>query len=307
MRTLLLHGALDGVQGCRVGATGNGQILLLLEPTNPLFHSIGENVTRWNLPIAIIPHIQCTQVADQFADLGALFQPAQSVVFHRGSAYRRRHAAPRDDTPRIKVGNEFRGQHGMPGIVAVMPVFQSIGTAIHGKRGAGDVVPIRDWHPVLPVPDRDPLRITVVRSESGRCDKIQIQCAPGLAIVAFSGQLRVSAATIQIAVASIVVAHAPAVHQSRKLLGAPFLGHLPPCLQRFTAFAPCRFDGYLLNALPVSEAFFQTSETLRFMAHLAHEVRHFLAVVIPAVRAARSMSISFWVGMVVILVAKYLG
>ena len=76
MRPLLLHSALDGIQCCRVGATGNGQILLLLEPTNSLFHPVGECVACRNRPIAIVPHIQRAQVADQFADLSALFQPA---------------------------------------------------------------------------------------------------------------------------------------------------------------------------------------------------------------------------------------
>src|SRR3546814_4977185 len=94
---------------------------------------------------------------------------------------------------------------------------------------------------------------------------------PG-AVVVFACQHDEATAAIEVAVAVIVVSHAPAVHQACKLLRAACQGIQARGFKRVPAFPECRCDGNLVDAPRVSKALLQRAEPTGLMAQLAHEI-----------------------------------
>src|SRR3546814_194280 len=116
-----------------------------------------------------------------------------------------------------------------------------------------------------------------LRGELRVSHQVQPDRVPPGAVVVFACQHDEATAAIEVAVAVIVVSHAPAVHQACKLLRAACQGIQARGFKRVPAFPECRCDGNLVDAPRVSKALLQRAEPTGLMAQLAHEIGQFVA------------------------------
>src|SRR3546814_11453945 len=93
---------------------------------------------------------------------------------------------------------------------------------------------------------------------------------PG-AVVVFACQHDEATAAIEVAVAVIVVSHAPAVHQACKLLRTACQGIQARGFKRVPAFPGCRCDGTLVDAPRVPKALSSRREPTGSLPQTANE------------------------------------
>lgn len=94
-------------------------------------------------------------------------------------------------------------------------------------------------HVVLPVPGGNAGCVFRLCSQIGVCHQIQVQRFAGRTILVLAGELHITAATVQVAIAGLVIAHASAIHQFGQFFRLPAQGIQTCLLQGFGTLTQC--------------------------------------------------------------------